>query len=82
MKNVSIEKHFALLSRMMEEDFVYLSRDIGFSGACSIIGAPAAKMDKYVQDTFGVSGEELFRLYESGYESYLVNKYRGIIVNA
>lgn len=81
MKASAIEKKFELLSRMMEEDFIYLAPNIGFDGACLIIGADPRKMNDYALRTFGISGSGIFTAYRSSYRRRLFNKYRrGVVI--
>lgn len=81
MKTSAIEKDFEIIGRMMEEDYVYLDPEIGFVGACRIIGADSCIMNKYCRRTFGLEGAELFRAFRTSYRRRLYNKYRrGVVI--
>ena len=60
------EKCFERFVSLLEDEKVYLRKDVTFSEICRMAGADPAEMDMFLEQTLGVSGGDVVRLYREG----------------
>lgn len=60
------EKCFERFVSLLEDEKVYLKEGITFGEICGLAGASPLEMEMFLEGTFGVSGEQVLRLYREG----------------
>lgn len=66
------EKCFERFLSLLENDKVYLKKDITFSDICAMAGAGTLEMEEFLTGTFGLNGEELLKIYREGKPVYFL----------
>lgn len=75
MEQKSIESKAQIFMEMVNEDHIYLCRELDYQTVCCMLDVKPQDLDASLQGSIGHGGEELMGLMKKGYLSYIGKKY-------
>lgn len=68
-------KKYSLLERLLNDEKIYLDRELSFSRICGWLKVPELLMDAFLRKELGVGGEELLATLRDGEPERLKSLY-------
>ena len=62
----NLNERYELLERLLDEEKIYLDRELTFSRLCAWLNVPVVVMDSLLMHELGVDGERLLELFRAG----------------
>ncbi|MGN1046874.1 MAG: hypothetical protein ACI4QG_07230 [Candidatus Cryptobacteroides sp.] len=66
------ENCFERFVSLLEDEKVYLKEGVNFGEICELAGADPSEMELFLEETFGVGGDDVVRLYKEGKPIYFL----------
>ncbi|MBP3794786.1 MAG: hypothetical protein ILA23_01935 [Bacteroidales bacterium] len=59
----TLDEQYLRLEKLLDEEKIYLVKEVSFADLCAAIGADRQAMDDHLQQELGMDGEELMRTF-------------------